>query len=80
MLWPKIRIGLAFGLALVTSPALTPLIVPRCFDSALLAGTLAAIWLADNAGWVYGGLTFISLISLLLGLRFLGDKTNVSNP
>jgi hypothetical protein len=76
---PKIRTGLVFGLALLTSPALTPIIVPRCFDSALLAETPAAIWLAHNAGWVYGGLTFISLISLLLGLRFLGDKTNGTN-
>ena len=76
MLWRKIRTSLAFALALITSPALTPIIVPRCFDSALLAGTPAAIWLTHNAGWVYGGLTFISLISLIFGLRFLGDKTN----
>lgn len=78
MLWRKIRTGLAFGLALITSPALTPIIVPRCFDSALLAGTPTATWLMHNAGWVYGGLTLVSLISLIFGLYFLGDRTNVN--
>lgn len=79
MLRRKIRTGLALGLALITSPALTPIIVPRCFDSAFLAGTPAAIWLTHNAGWVYGGLTFVSLTSLICGLYFSGDKTNVNN-
>lgn len=79
MVWKKLRLGLMFGLALSTSPAVTPIIVPRCFDSALLAGTPAALWVTHNAGWVYGGLTFISLVSLIFGLYFWGDKTNVDN-
>lgn len=79
MLWKKLRLGLVFTLALSTSPAVTPIIVPRCFDSALLAGTPAALWVTHNAGWLYGGLTLISLISLILGLHFLGENTNVDN-
>jgi hypothetical protein len=79
MLWKKLRLCLVFGLALSTSPAITPIIVPRCFDSALLAGTPTALWVTHNAGWVYGGLTFISLVSLIFGLHFLGDKTNVNH-
>jgi hypothetical protein len=72
--WRKIRIGLMFGLACLTSPALTPLIVPRCFDAIVLTGTPAAVWLTHNAGWVYGGLTLVSLLSLGLGLYWLGQK------
>lgn len=72
MLWRKIRIGLMFGLACLTSPALTPLIVPRCFEALLLTGTPAAAWLANNASGVYAGLTLVSLISLGVGLRWLG--------
>ena len=74
MMWRKIRSGLMFGLACLTSPALTPLIVPRCFDAILLTGIPAAVWLTDNAGWVYGGLTLVSLISLGLGLYWIGQK------
>jgi hypothetical protein len=44
------------------------------FSLSDIAGTPTATWLMHNAGWVYGGLTLISLISLILGLRFLGGK------
>jgi len=27
-----------------------------------------------NVGWVYGGLTFLSVISLVLGVRWMGQK------
>jgi DNA-binding transcriptional MerR regulator len=62
--WRKIRISLIWGLACLTSPALTPLIVPRCFEAILLTETPTAVWLTNNAGWVYGGLTGVSLFSL----------------
>jgi hypothetical protein len=74
MFWRKIRTGLMFGLAGLTSPAVTPLIVPRCFEAIVLTGTPAAVWLTHNAGWVYGGLTLVSLLSLGLGLYWLGQK------
>ena len=49
------------GVACVTSPCCTPLFVP--LGLALLAGTPAAVWLSANLGWVYGGLTLVSIIS-----------------
>jgi hypothetical protein len=73
--WRKIRSGLMFGLACLTSPALTPLIVPRCFEALLLTGNPAAVWLTHNAGWVYGGLTVVSLISLGLGLSWIRQES-----
>jgi hypothetical protein len=72
--WRKIRISLILGLACLTSPALTPLIVPRCFEAILLTETSTAVWLTNNAGWVYGGLTVVSLFSLGLGLYWLGQN------
>jgi len=74
MVWQKIRAGLMFGLACVTSPCCTPFIVP--LGLALLAGTPAAVWLTHYLGWLYGGLTVVSIISLVLGLRWLGRNTS----
>jgi predicted MFS family arabinose efflux permease len=42
---------------------------------ALLAGTPLAVWLSANIGWVYGGLTLLSIISFVLGFRWVGQKT-----
>jgi hypothetical protein len=70
MVWQKIRTGLMFGLACVTSPCCTPFMVP--LGLTLLAGTPAAVWLTHYIGWVYTGLTVVSVISLILGLRWLG--------
>jgi hypothetical protein len=66
--WGKVRGGLMFGVACITSPCCTPLIVP--IGLGLLAGTPVAAWLGANLGWVYGGLTLISVLSLILGLRW----------
>ncbi len=72
-LWPKIRGGVMFAVACVTSPCCTPLFVPLVL--VLLAGTPAAVWLSAHLGWVYGGLTLVSVVSLVLGWRWLKQKT-----
>jgi hypothetical protein len=71
-LWKKTRSGIMFGVACVLSPCCTPLIVPIILS--LLVGTPAAVWITGHLGWVYGGLTAISLISVVLGLRWMGQK------
>ena len=71
-MWKKIRSGLMFGVACITSPCCTPIIVPIVL--ALLAGTPLAVWLSAYVGWVYGGLTLLSAISLILGFRWMGQK------
>ena len=70
--WPKIRGGLIFVVACLTSPCCTPLYVP--LGLALLAGTPAAAWLAYHLSWVYGALTLVSIISFILGWRWLWRK------
>jgi len=70
--WQKIRSGVMFLVACIASPCCTPLFVPLV--SALFAGTPAAIWLGQNLGWVYGGLTLLSVVSLVLGLRWMGKN------
>jgi hypothetical protein len=73
-LWRKIRSGVMFGIACVASPCCTLLIVP--LGLSLLAGTPIAVWLSANLGWVYGGFTLLSIISLVLGFRWMGQKSN----
>jgi predicted MFS family arabinose efflux permease len=72
-MWRKVRAGLMFGIACITSPCCTPLIVPLIL--ALLAGSPAAVWLGQNIGWVYGGLTLISVVSLVLGFRWMNRRS-----
>ncbi len=74
MLWEKIRAVVMFGIACITSPCFTPLIVPLVL--VLLAGTPAALWISQNVGWVYGGLTLISAISLIFGVRWMRQKSS----
>jgi hypothetical protein len=57
-----------FGIACLTSPCCTPLIVPVILS--LLAGSPLALWLGANVGWVYGGLTLLSVMSLVMALRW----------
>jgi hypothetical protein len=61
-----------FGVACITSPCCTPLIVPLVI--ALLAGTPVALWMGANLGWVYGALTVISIISFVVALRRIGGR------
>ena len=72
-MWNKFRSGVMFVIACVASPCCTPLIVP--LRIALLAGTPLALWLTAHLGWIYGGLTIVSAVSLVLGLRWMGQKT-----
>ncbi len=71
-MWQKIRSGVMFGVACIASPCCTPILVPIAL--ALLAGTPVAVWLSANIGWVYGGLTLLSVVSLVLGVRWMGQK------
>ena len=72
MFWKKIRGGLVFGIACLTSPCCTPIIIPLTI--ALLAGTPAAVWLTANVGWVFGALTLISVVSFVIGFRWLWPR------
>jgi len=78
MVWQKIRAGLMLGIACIASPCCTPFIVP--LGLALLAGTPVAVWLTPYIGWLYSGLTLVSVISLVLGLRWLGQKKPPQPP
>lgn len=71
-LWQKIRSGVMFGVACVASPCCTPLIVP--LGLALLAGTPIAAWLTAHLGWVYGGLTLLSVVGLGLGIHWMNHQ------
>ena len=75
-MWKKIRSGLMFVIACIASPCCTPIIVP--LGLALLAGTPIAVWLSAYIGWVYGGLTLLSIVSLILGLRWMAQKTETN--
>jgi hypothetical protein len=66
--WHEIRSMVMVGIACLTSPCCTPLIVPVLLS--LLAGTPLAVWLGANIGWVYGGLTLLSVVSLVMALRW----------
>src|SRR4030095_3170649 len=72
-MWQKIRSGVMFGVACITSPCCTPLIVPLSLS--LLAGAPIALWLSTHIGLVYGALTLLSIVSLVLGLRWMSQKT-----
>jgi hypothetical protein len=76
-LWKTVRGWLMFGVACLTSPCCTPLIVPLAL--ALLAGTPVAAWLGQNLGWVYSGLTLLSIVSFVLAVRWL-NKPKSSQP
>jgi hypothetical protein len=65
--------ALLIGVACLTSPCCVPLIAPVIL--ALLAGTPFAAWLTVHKGWLYGGLTLISMISLAVGWRLIARKT-----
>ena len=73
-MWKKIRSGVMFGIACIASPCCTPIIIPIAI--ALLAGTPVAVWMSANLGWVYGGLTLLSILSLVLGVRWMSQKSN----
>ena len=71
-LWQKSRSGVMFVVACIASPCGAPLIVSVLL--ALLAGTPAAAWITAHLGWVYGGLTLVSIASLVIALRWFGRR------
>lgn len=73
--WGKIRGGVMFVVACIASPCCTPLIVPIVLT--LLAGTPMAVWMGQNLGWVYGGLTALSVVSFVVALRWMGKNNRV---
>ena len=77
-MWKKIRSGFMFVVACIASPCCTPLIVP--LGLALLAGTPVAVWASAHLGWVYGGFTLLSIVSLVLGLRWMRQKAHSKRP
>lgn len=68
----RVRSGLAFLVACFLSPCCAPLIVPLAL--ALLAGTPAAVWLSAHLGPVYGALTVLAIVSLVLAVRWWGGR------
>lgn len=70
----KLRSIVLFGIACLTNPCCTPLYVPLVLS--LLAGTPAALWMSQHLGWIYGGLTLISAVSIVLGLRWMNSGKN----
>jgi hypothetical protein len=76
-LWQRMRAGVMFAVACIASPCCTPLVVPLVL--ALLAGTPLAVWLGSNLGWVYGGLTLISVVSFVTAFRWM-NKPAASRP
>ena len=68
----NLRSGLSFAVACITSPCCTPIIVPLFL--ALIAGTPFAALVAQYTGLIYGALTLISIISLVLGFRWLSPR------
>jgi len=77
-LWHKIRVGVLFVIACIASPCCTPLIVP--LGIALLAGTPVALWMSAHLGWVYGGLTLLSVLSFALGFLWTDKKHEPKRP
>ncbi len=75
MFWKKIRSGMMFVVAFVTCPCHLLLTLPLAL--VLLAGTPAAVWITQNVGWVYGVMTILFLLSLSLGLSWMG-RTNIA--
>jgi len=76
--WHTIRGGFLLAVACIFSPCCIPLLVP--FGFALLAGTPVAVWLTQYLGWVYGGLTLISTVSLGLGLYWMRQNSRLTSP
>jgi len=58
--------------ACLLNPCCAPLFVPLLL--ALLAGTPLAAFLAQYLGWVYAGLTVLSLLSLYMAWHWLSQK------
>ena len=67
--WQQIKAYVLLGISFIFSPCCTPLIIPIILS--LLGGTPIALWLGQNLGWVYGGLTLVSAVSVIFALRWI---------
>lgn len=74
MIWQKIRSGVMFAVSAITCPCHLPITLPLII--AVLAGTPAVLWIAQNKGWIYGGMTLIFFISLASGFRWISLPTD----
>ncbi len=72
MFWQKVRSSVMFIVSLVTCPCHLPIVLPLAL--VLLAGTPLAVWITQNTGWVYGGMTLLFFVSLALGLRWMNQS------
>lgn len=72
--WRRFRASIMFVVACIASPCCTPVIVPVIL--ALLAGTPAALWMTQNLGVVFGGLTLLSAVSFVLAFRWMRTNGN----
>jgi hypothetical protein len=63
----NIRNAGLFTIACITSPCCTPLLLPLVLS--LFAGTSFAFWLTQHLAWVYGVLSLVSVLSLVLMFR-----------
>ncbi len=71
MFWQKIRSGTMFVISFIACPCHLPITLPLAL--VLLAGTPAAIWIAQHTNWVYGGMIILFLFSLTLGFRWMSQ-------
>lgn len=72
----KIRQGGLFLVACLASPCCTPLFVPIVLS--VFAGTSLGLWLTQNLFWVYGLLTLISIVSMVLLFRPKSQRKTTS--
>jgi len=75
-LWRRVRGGVMLMVACITSLCCTPLIVPVVVG--LVGGTPAAVWMGENLGWIYGGLTLISVVSGVVGWRWMQKRKRIA--
>jgi len=78
MFWQQIRSGVMFVLSAITCPCHLPIVLPLVL--ALLAGTPVGVWVTQNVGWVYGGMTLLFFGSLALGFHWIGQNDVVCEP
>lgn len=69
MFWTIIRSGAMFVVSAMTCPCHLPIFLPLAI--AFLAGTSTALWITQNAGLVYSGMTLLFFVSLALGFRWI---------
>ncbi|RIK32537.1 MAG: hypothetical protein DCC56_01635 [Anaerolineae bacterium] len=74
MFFRKIRSGVMLVVAFVSCPCHLPITLP--ITLALLAGTPLAVWITQHSGWLYGVMTGIFLLSLVIGFIWLESKTD----